>query len=84
LPAKSATVAAEPGAREPERRLREARVQDLLRGRTTVEQQVASGDADVELARADVDRDVARAQEEELGVVVRVLQHEVARSWRWR
>ena len=43
-----------------------------------VEQQVAAGDADVERPRADVHGDVARTQEEELDVVVRVGQHELA------
>ena len=45
--------------------------------RAGVEQQVAAGDADVEGALADVHRDVARAQEEELDVVVRVEQVEL-------
>ena len=47
-------------------------------GAPGVEQQVLTGDADVELARPDVDRDVARAQEEELGVVLGVEQDELA------
>ena len=47
-------------------------------------QHVETGDAHVELARGDVGRDVARAQEEELRVVVRVLDDELARRVRGR
>ena len=79
LPARSSTVAAIPGrAGEAERRAGEAERQDRLGVRTRVEQQVPAGDADVEPARADVDRDVAGAEEEELGVVLRVQQDEFA------
>ena len=63
---------------EPERRAAEAERHELLGGGAGVEQQVAAGDADVDRARADVHRDVAGAQEEELDVVVRVGQHELA------
>ena len=44
-----------------------------------VEQQVAAGDADVERARADVGGDVARAEVEELDLVARVDDVQVAR-----
>ena len=64
--------------REAERRGAEAQLEDLLGVGTAVQQQVAAGDADVEGALADVDGDVARAQEEELGVVVGVVQDQVA------
>jgi hypothetical protein len=45
--------------------------------RLAVEQQVATGDAEVEVAGADVDRDVARTQEEELDVVLGVGEDEL-------
>ena len=60
------------GPGEPERRGAEVELVDLDGRRVRVEQQVAAGDADVERARADVGRDVARAQVEELDVVARV------------
>ena len=65
--------------REPEGRRPEAERHQLVGVGPAVEQQVAPGDADVELPGADVGGDVARAQEEELGVVVGVVQHELAR-----
>ena len=46
-------------------------------GRRGLQQHVAAGDADVEGAGGDVDGDVARAQVEELGVVVGVVDREV-------
>jgi hypothetical protein len=61
-----------------EGRTTEAEREDLLGSAGRVEQQVAAGDPDVELAGADVGGDVARAQEEELGVVLRVDEHELA------
>jgi hypothetical protein len=51
--------------------------EDLRRVGPGVQQQITAGHADVEGSRADVDGDVARAQEEELDVVRRVAQHEV-------
>src|SRR5262249_12805235 len=59
---------------EPERRAGEPERQDRVGLGAGVEQQVLAGDADVQPAGADVDGDVARAEEEELGVVVRVDQ----------
>jgi hypothetical protein len=41
-----------------------------------IQEHVAPGDPDVDCARSDVDRDIARAQIEELDVVVRVQDHE--------
>jgi hypothetical protein len=58
--------------REVEPRATEAEREHLLGLRAGVEQQVATGDADVEGALADVQRDVARAQVEELDAVVTV------------
>jgi hypothetical protein len=58
--------------REPERRRAEVELVDLDRLGARVQQQVASGDAHVEGARAHVRRDVAGAQVEELDVVARV------------
>ena len=57
---------------------------DLLGRRAGVEQHVEAGDADVEGARADVDRDVAGPQEEELDVVGLVGHDEVAQVGRRR
>ena len=67
------------GARgEAKRGEAEAERDDRFGRRAGVEQQVLAGDADVELAGADVDRDVARAEEEELGLVLGVEQDELA------
>ena len=67
-------------AREAERRVAEAERLDLAGARHPgVEEQVATGDADVERAGADVRRDVLRAQVEELDLVLRVDDVEVLR-----
>ena len=60
-----------------ERRGGETQGHRLDRRGTGVQQEVTTGDTAVEAARADVDRDVTRAQEEELDVVVDVGQHEL-------
>ena len=66
--------------REAERRVAEAERLDLAGARHPgVEEQVATGDADVERARADVRRDVLRAQVEELDLVLRVDDVQVLR-----
>ena len=59
------------GAREAERAV-------LLRLDARVDQQVAARDAGVHRPRTHVHRDVSRAQEEELDVVLGVTQHELA------
>ena len=56
----------------PEGRRAEAERHQLDGGRAGVEQEVAAGDAAVDGAGADVDRDVARAQVEQLDPVVGV------------
>ena len=64
--------------REAERRVAEAERLDLAGARhPRVEEQVATRDADVERARADVRRDVLRAEVEELDLVLRVDDVEV-------
>ena len=63
---------------EPERRASEPERQVLDGRGLRVEHEVAAGDTDVDRARPDVHGDVPRAQEEELDVVVRVGQHELA------
>src|SRR5690606_19493160 len=63
----------------PERRPPEPELHVLHRVRTRVQQQVTTRDAHVHRARPHVHRDVTRAQEEELDVVVRVGQHQLAR-----
>ena len=65
------------GAGEVEARAAEPEVHHLVGLRAGVEQQVAAGDADVERALADVERDVARAQVEELDVVLGVDEREL-------
>ena len=60
------------GAGEAEAAAAEAERQHLLGLGAGVAQQVAAGDADVEGALADVQRDVARAQVEELDAVLGV------------
>jgi hypothetical protein len=60
----------EGGACEPE-------PEDLLGVAVAVEEQVPAGDADLELAGADVGGDVTRPQEEELGVVLVVDEHQL-------
>jgi len=50
----------------------EAEREDLLRVGARVDEQVPSGDADVEAAGGDVDRDVTGAEVEELDLVLRV------------
>jgi len=49
----------------------------LERRGTGVQQEVTTGDPAVQGARADIDSDVSRAQEEELDVVVDIGQHEL-------
>ncbi len=56
----------------------EAQREQFLGLNLGVEEQVAAGDADVERALADVDGDVAGAEEEELNVVVRVHHDQLA------
>ena len=77
LPARSATEAAAAG-RPAKRNVEPPKpeLQDRFGRGAGVQQQVLAGDADVEAAGADVDGDVARAQEEELGVVLGVEQDE--------
>lgn len=60
-----------------EGRTGETELEDLLRLGTGVLQQVAAGDADVETARADVDRDVTGPQVEELHLVLGVDENEL-------
>ena len=75
LPARSRDAGRRAGRRrEVEPRAAEAERQHLLGLGAAVEQQVAAGDADVERALADVQRDVARAQVEELDAVLAVGQ----------
>ena len=85
LPARSVEVGVRPGrAGEVERRAAEAEREHLLGLGAGVEQQVAAGDADVEGALADVQRDVARAQVEELDAVLGVDEGELLGVGRWR
>src|SRR5699024_5748602 len=63
---------------EPERRASEAEGAVLDRLHAGVEHEVAAGDAGVDRARSDVDGDVARAQVEELDLVLGVDEHEFA------
>ena len=67
-----------PGDGVAEFRAAEAQRHDLGGGRGRVEVQVAAGDADVDDALGDVHGDVARAQEEELDVVLGVGQAELS------
>jgi hypothetical protein len=67
-----------PGARVAERRPAEPEGQARLHVRAGVAHQVEAGDAEVQPAGADVDRDVLGAQEEELDAVGRVDDGEVA------
>ena len=62
---------------EAERRATEPELEHLLGLCSGVQQQVPAGDADVEGPLADVDRDVARTQVEELDAVARVAQREL-------
>ena len=66
-------------SRVAERRTTEVEREQLLRRGATVEQEVATGDADLDLPLSDVGRDVARPEVEELDAAVRVDQDEVAR-----
>jgi hypothetical protein len=61
---------------EAEGRAGEAERQDRLGRGRRVEEQVLAGDTDVEASRSDIDRDVARSQVEELGVVVGIDEDE--------
>ena len=77
-PARSASVGVLPGGPAKWNRLRaEAERQHLLGLGAGVEQQVAAGDADVEGALADVQRDVARPEVEELDAVLGVDEAEL-------
>jgi hypothetical protein len=62
----------------------EAEVEDLVGLGARVAQQVAPGDADVQRALADVQRDVARAQVEELDTVLGVDERQLLGVRRWR
>jgi hypothetical protein len=64
-------------SREAEPRAAEAESERLLGLRAGVEQEVPAGDADVERALADVQRDVAGSQVEELHAVVGVEEREL-------
>src|SRR5690606_17962977 len=66
------------GRRVPERRAREPEAEVLDGVGARVEHEVTPGDAHVDGARPDVHRDVTRAQEEELDVVLGVGEHELA------
>ena len=65
------------GPGEVEARSAEAQAQHLFGLGARVAEQVATGDADVEGALADVERDVARAQVEELAAVLGVGEREL-------
>ena len=66
------------GSGEAERGGREAQREQLFGFDLGVEEQVSAGDADVERALADIDGDVAGAEEEEFNVVVRVHHDQLA------
>ena len=65
------------GRREPEGRVSEVQREQFLGRGAGVQQQVATGDAHLDRAGADVDSDVPRPQEEELRIVVRVGEDEL-------
>jgi hypothetical protein len=78
-PARSVGAADRAGpGREPERGAAEVEVEQLLGAARGVDEQVTAGDAEVEVARADIRGDVARAQVEELDVVGVVAADQVA------
>ncbi len=73
LPARSATVQSRPCRRGvAERRRAESQRQPLTHRRVGLLGQIAPGDAEVELPRPDVDRNVLGPQEEELDLVGRI------------
>ena len=80
LPARSWTDSAVPG-RAANRNVEAAKPSGRIvsAGARRVEQEVLAGDADVEAAGSDIDRDVAGAQVEELGLVLGVDEDELAR-----
>jgi len=85
LPSSFSTVSPLPArAAKAERRPGEAERQDPLSVGSGIEQQVLAGDADVQASGADVDRDVAGAEEEELGVVLGAIRTSSRLSVRWR
>ena len=72
LPARSSTASPPGRSGVTERRRPESQRQPLAHRRVGFRSEIAPGDAEVELARADVDRDVLGPQEEELDLVGRI------------